>query len=205
MRLRMLLDFAFPPQCVYCNALGAGLCAACTPPERTIHVRFPALVVTAFGAYDGALRAAVLAVKDGRRDVAETLGQLLAPYVRRGSALVPVPTSRMRRRLRGFDGVTAIAAQAAEIAGADVVTALEHRAGDAQRGRSRLERLAARGRFICDPNRVAAKRVTLFDDVCTTGATLRDCAGAIRAAGGSVEDAVVVAVTKSVSCKLNDG
>jgi predicted amidophosphoribosyltransferase len=39
--------------------------------------------------------------------------------------------------------------------------------------------------------------VTLFDDVCTTGSTLRDCAAAVREAGGLVEDAVVVAVTKS--------
>ncbi|MGB8965450.1 MAG: phosphoribosyltransferase, partial [Candidatus Cybelea sp.] len=40
---------------------------------------------------------------------------------------------------------------------------------------------------------IAARRVILFDDVCTTGATLRDCAAAVREAGGLVEDAVVVA------------
>jgi predicted amidophosphoribosyltransferase len=39
--------------------------------------------------------------------------------------------------------------------------------------------------------------VTLFDDVCTTGSTLRDCADAIREAGGLVDDAIVVAVAKS--------
>jgi predicted amidophosphoribosyltransferase len=39
--------------------------------------------------------------------------------------------------------------------------------------------------------------VTLFDDVCTTGSTLRDCADAIREAGGVVDDAIVVAVAKS--------
>ncbi|MGB6646272.1 MAG: hypothetical protein WBE35_14670, partial [Candidatus Cybelea sp.] len=49
----------------------------------------------------------------------------------------------------------------------------------------------------CNPAGVAARRVTLFDDVCTTGSTLRDCADAVRGAGGLVEDAVVVAVTKS--------
>lgn len=203
MRLGMLLELLFPPQCAACNALGSGLCEVCVPRERTICVRFPALAVTALGPYEGALRAAVLAVKDGRRDVAESLAQLLAQFVRQGSLLVPVPTTRRRRRVRGFDGVVAIARHAAEMAGATVVTALEHRTGDAQRGKSRLERLAARGRFTCDPNRVAAKHVTLFDDVCTTGATLRDCAEAIRAAGGSVEDAVVVAVTKTAPCTLN--
>lgn len=203
MRLRLLLDLLFPAQCASCNALGAGLCDACVPREAPIRVRLPALAVTAVGSYDGALRAAVLAVKDGRRDVAESLGRLVARFVREGSLLVPVPAARVRRRVRGFDGVAAIALHAAQSSGAIVITALEQRSGDAQRGKSRRERLAARGRFICDSNRVAAKRVTLVDDVCTTGATLRDCADAIRAAGGSVENAVVVAVTKSARCTVN--
>lgn len=155
--------------------------------------------MTACGAYEGNLRAAVLALKDGRRDVAEALGRTVAPLILPGSLLVPIPTTMRRRRVRGFDGVAAVARHAAIISGARVALALEQRAGDAQRGRSRTQRLAARGRFACDPGAVSACRVTLFDDVCTTGSTLRDCAGAVREAGGLVEDAVVVAVTKSGS------
>jgi predicted amidophosphoribosyltransferase len=197
MVVRPLLDFIFPPQCASCNAIGSGLCDACTPRGETIRVRFPGLRVTAFGPYEGALRAAVLALKDGRRDVAESLGRIVAPLVARGSLLVPIPTTAKRRRVRGVDGVALVARCAAEMAGARVVAALEQRSGDAQRGRSRTERLAAQGRFACNAAKVAARRVTLFDDVCTTGATLRDCAAAVRVAGGLVEDAVVVAVTKS--------
>ncbi len=155
------------------------------------------LRVTAFGAYEGNLRAAVLALKDGRRDVAEALGRNVAALVVPGSLLVPIPTTLRRRRARGCDGVALVAQHAAAIAGARVAIALEQCAGDAQRGRSRAQRLAAAGRFACDPAVVAGRRVTLFDDVCTTGSTLRDCAGAVREAGGRVEDAVVVAVTKS--------
>lgn len=194
---RSLLDLVFPPQCASCNAIGMGLCDACAPAGEIIRVRFPALAVTAFGAYEGSLRSAVLAIKDGRRDVAETLGRIVAPLVEPGSLLVPIPTTMRRRRVRGLDGVAIVARCAAEIAGARVVGALEQRCGDAQRGRSRGERLAAQGRFTCNAASVAARRVTLFDDVCTTGSTLRDCAAAVREAGGLVEDAVVVAVTKS--------
>ncbi|MGB6643746.1 MAG: double zinc ribbon domain-containing protein, partial [Candidatus Cybelea sp.] len=75
---RQLLDLVFPPQCAGCNALGAGLCDACTPHAEPIRVRLPTLCVTAFGAYEGSLRAAVLALKDGRRDVAEALGEMVA-------------------------------------------------------------------------------------------------------------------------------
>lgn len=197
MAWRALLDILFPAQCAVCNALGSGLCPQCKPVLQAICVRFPSLTVGAFGPYEGNLRIAVLAVKDGRRDVANALGELAAALVSPGSLLVPIPTTARRRRVRGVDGVALVARRAAEIARASVLPALEQRRGDAQRGRTRAARLAARGRFACDSEAVAQRRVTLFDDVCTTGATLTDCAAAVRAAGGRVEDAVVLAVTKS--------
>jgi predicted amidophosphoribosyltransferase len=155
------------------------------------------LRVAAVAAYEGSVRAAVLALKDGRRDVAEALGRIMAPLVPAGATLVPVPTTVKRRRVRGLDGVALVARCAAAIAGARVVLALDQRSGDAQRGRSRAQRLAAQGRFACNAAGVTGRRVTLFDDVCTTGSTLRDCADAIREAGGLVDDAIVVAVAKS--------
>ncbi len=189
-----MLDVLFPPQCAGCNALGSALCDACVPANPPIGIRLPTLRVTARAAYRDATRAAILALKDGRRDVAAALGLLIAPLLGPDSLLVPVPTTAKRRRVRGVDGVALLTRHAAAIAGLCCVSALEQRAGDAQRGRSRSERLAATGRFICDARAVSARRVTLVDDVCTTGATLRDCAAAVREAGGNVESAVVVAV-----------
>ena len=141
---RALLDLLFPPQCAGCNALGSGLCDACASACERIRVRFPLLRVTAFGAYEGNLRAAVLALKDGRRDVAEALGphrraaRRARLAARAGSDdAAAAARSRLRRRC-GSSRATPLT-----ISGARVALALEQRAGDAQRGRSRAQRLAA--------------------------------------------------------------
>ena len=159
-------------------------------------MRFGDLSVVAYGAYEGPLRSAILALKDGRRDVAEALGDRIALLLDRNAHLVPVPTTEKRRRTRGMDGVAVVAVAAARLTGASVIETLEQHAGDAQRGRSRGERLAACNRFSCSSRSIEGRAVTLIDDVCTTGATLTDCARAIAAAGGRVEGAVVVAATK---------
>jgi predicted amidophosphoribosyltransferase len=195
-----LLDVFFPPQCAGCSATGDGLCHRCLPLDEPPLVRaLPTLRVYALGEYRGALRRVVLALKDGRRDVAQSLGERLAMMVSAPMLLVPVRTTAARRRVRGIDGVEYLARIAARRAGATVLCALEPIRGDAQRGRSRTQRLAARDRFWCDAGLVRGRGVTLVDDVCTTGTTLEDCAATLRAAGAIVSQALVIAVANDDS------
>jgi competence protein ComFC len=187
-----VVDVLFPPQCAACREIGSGLCLRCVPHEPASTRNLETLRLRALGAYTGPLRLAVLALKDGRRDVAAELGNRLGSLATRSSLLVPVPTTPGRRRARGMDGVEQMSRHIAETAGGEVCTALTRLRGLPQEGRSALERRRARGRHFCN-SIIAGRTVVLVDDVCTTGTTLEDCADAIRFAGGEVQEAIVVA------------
>ena len=190
MVLREILDFVFPPQCGACERIGSGLCDRCLPRCSPIERKLPTLNVTALGIYDGALRRAILALKSGRRDVAEAVAERLRPQPPPSMIAVPVPTTAARRRQRGFDGCELIAQLAF---GSRVNAGLVQVRGETQRGRGRDARLALRQRFVWRGRPLNGARAVLIDDVVTTGATLEECARIVRCAGGVVTEAVVIA------------
>ncbi len=199
MSFARLFRTLYPTRCVGCGRAGAILCPDCRPHPSAVRDRYAGdLVVSAAGRYAGVLRRAILLYKRGRRDAGDELAALaaerLGARVASGVLLVPVPTTGRRRRRRGFDQGVRLARGIGLRIDRPVVLALAQVAGDAQRGRSRRERVAARGRFRCvAPHLLAGARIVLVDDVMTTGATLRDCAAALEREGALVVGALVLA------------
>ena len=152
----------------------------------------------AIGAYDGALRAIVHALKyEGRRSLARPLGRLMrergADVLSGAACVVPVPLHPSRRRQRGFN-------QAADLArhiGLPVVPALRRvRATATQTGLP----AGQRHRNVRDAFAVtrAARAwsgavIVLIDDVSTTGATLEACARALKQTGAAEVRALTAA------------
>jgi len=104
--------------------------------------------------------------------------------------VVPVPVSRTGLWRRGFNQSAVLAEPLGRLVGAPVErTVLSRKGARSQVGLGRVERTRnARssfgpGRTIA---RVKGKRVLLFDDVFTTGATVRTCAGILKSYGASV-------------------
>jgi ComF family protein len=196
-----------PSACAACDARlnrRAVFCAACAPgvvpaprsPSCGVHD------VVAFALYGGPIAIALRRLKYGDRpDLARPLGDLLRRAARSAGTcadlVVPVPLHRARLAERGYNQAALLAAVAADELGAPLAPrALARTRHTAQQARleraDRLENVANAFR-VRVPEAVMGRRVVLVDDVATTGATLKACAGALRAAGVAAVTALVVA------------
>jgi ComF family protein len=150
-------------------------------------------------AYEGRARDLVQALKfRGALPLAALMaGQMAAnaPPLDPAAAVVPVPPSRRRLRERGFDPAALLARNFAQRTGHELVPALRRLdRGARQVGAGRAER-GDHGRIRIEATAAAPRAVVLVDDVHTTGATLRACAQALRAAGATQIAAMTYART----------
>jgi ComF family protein len=180
-----------PPLCDRCGdplaawrtiRTGPAACPRCRRAPRAIDR------ARAIGAYDGALRAIIHALKyEARRSLAARLAALMrqrADDMLDGAACaVPVPLHPSRRRHRGFNQADDLARhlQVPVVAALARVraTATQTDLPAAQRHRNTRDAFA--------PTRscrsLAGAVVVVVDDVCTTGATLEACARVLKDAG----------------------
>jgi len=120
--------------------------------------------------------------------LADLLGDHLADYALAFGVqrLVPVPLHAQRLRERGYNQSQELARRIAPRLGLriDAQALRRTRATEVQSGLdAKARRQNVRGAFVGDAERVRGLHIGLIDDVVTTGATVHECAKALKLAG----------------------
>jgi len=195
---RDALALLLASSCPGCDRGGTLLCDHCrmllrADPHDT---RTPqGLVVHAALRYEGVPARAIRRLKEeGATMLSWPLGAALRPVLRaqgRDALMVPVPTSRLAFRRRGYR-VPDLLVRRAGLTAHRVLVPARRTADQRELGR------AARARNVAGSMRARLRgrgAVVIVDDVVTTGATLDEAARALRAAGFTPICAVALAAT----------
>ena len=198
-----LLDLFFPPKCPFCGKVldHAGICPACEKAlpwtEEGAGVRELSGGVRCAAPlwYEGKVREGLLRFKfQGARAAAGPLGELVARCAAERfsgafDVVTWVPVSRRRLRSRGYDQARLLAESACRLWEVRPEQLLQKIPDNpAQSGLT--EEAARRANVLgvyeaAEPERIQGCRILLVDDICTTGATLAECARTLRDAGAA--------------------
>lgn len=195
------IHFLEPPWCDICGTPSInGLCDTCaiTPP------RYGKLRSVAF--YQTTLQQAIHFFKfEKKKALARHLIQLMNEHtpldcsISEYDFILPVPIHKKRLRERGFNQATLLANGIAKAGRVSVLTdtLIRHRHTVAQ---SSLDREARQqntiGAFeIRNPDIIRGKRLLIFDDVFTTGATIREIVNELWTADPAEVDVLTLART----------
>ncbi|MDR3982924.1 MAG: ComF family protein [Dysosmobacter sp.] len=201
--IHQLLDLFFPPKCPFCGKVldHAGICPACekalpwTEEGAGLRELPGGLQCAAPLWYEGKVREGLLRFKfQGARAAAGPLGELVARCAAERfsgafDVVTWVPVSRRRLRSRGYDQARLLAESACrlwEIRPEQLLQKITD--NPAQSGLT--EEAARRANVLgvyeaAEPERIQGYRILLVDDICTTGATLAECARTLRDAGAA--------------------
>ncbi|WBU37814.1 ComF family protein [Homoserinibacter sp. YIM 151385] len=210
------LAVVLPVACAGCGHPDRAVCAACRAALAAPPPRVPPLAgglpVSAGLVYAGPARRILVAVKEeGRAELASALAPALDRAIAAALAGVappvlvcPVPSSRRGRRRRGVEPVRQLLAAARIRATPLLRHARGARDGPEQKRLDRAGRLASRAGALRARRPLHGLRILLVDDVATTGASLEEAARAVRAAGGEVLGAAVLAATPAGAGALRE-
>lgn len=208
-----LIDTLWPARCVGCSTIGIDLCGECIRGFKTaLYQHSPKSTidhcVSAF-LMEGVAETAIYHLKyRGIRGLAVPLARSAAYALGISSSrphsfghnptFIPVPLHNARLRERGYNQASLIAKEFAAIAAMpfdDTILTRNRRTDSQVTTHSREERIQnMSGAFsVNDASAARGKSFIIIDDVRTTGATLENCASALKESGAHTVSAITIA------------
>ncbi len=200
--LHFLLDLLYPPKCPFCGRVlergEEGWCASCqqelpwTEPGDVKAVEFCDACLSPLWYKDGVREGMRRYKFEGGQGHAELFGRLMAQcfqdrWEKPIDLITWAPLHPKRKRERGYDQAELLARRVGELTGLPVESALEKTRATAvqsQTGENEARKANVEGAYRALPELdLMGKRIVLIDDVATSGATLAECASALRKAG----------------------
>ena len=196
---QFILDLIFPVSCFGCGKEGDWLCPVCfgkiTLADRTRETSPPLdKILIACDYKNQTVKKLILNLKyNFIRDLAGPIGKLMSRKLSRyllennSAVLIPVPLHKKRLRWRGFNQAELLANEINRDSNIPVVgnALIRHRHAlpQAKINDASARKENIRNSFAINPDfrvNLKNKTVILIDDICTTGATLAECARALK-------------------------
>lgn len=215
-----VLDFIFPKRCVGCGRIGKYFCAACRAKIRPIafneaicpmcgrrafdgvthprcRTRYSIDGLTSFFHYNGIARKAIKAIKYRLVfDLAAEFISLISDIKLPAGVIVPIPLYSSRLRDRGFNQAEVLGNILAKRLNITTRTDILRRTKATTpqvEMKDKKRRLANMQNVFSASGSLRGSSIILFDDVFTTGATMRSAGSVLKHAGAKHVWAVTMA------------
>lgn len=199
-----LIDFVFPASCIVCGTGSKQLCDNCQPQSNCVSIAGFDFPVTGGLVLEGGVEKIVSGYKDQQltaleKPLAHFASELFALQEFTTIDAVITPARNLKNyRKRGFDPARNLAIRALRLISArvPVISLSNAQSRLDQRGLGKQQRLQnVQGTMVL--RQPGLQRVALFDDVMTTGATVKEMARACQMAGVEIAFCCVLAQRKS--------
>jgi len=206
-----ILDAIFPIRCIGCGKYNTYFCSSCldcVKKKKDLELAGSVAVFSSVSYNDKLVKKALKIfkynfVKDMAKPLAEIINvsienmpvQIKTDIFKGNPLLVPIPLHKKRLNWRGFNQAEILADEISKFYGLKVKNILIRNKNakpqaDIKDKENRMNNI--KGSFIC-PISINGRNIILIDDVCTTGATINECAKTLAVNGAGKIKAIVVA------------
>ena len=215
--IEKILDFIFPPVCGFCNEINnENLCNGCKKKIDAIKIstidnyeKDPVYFDEHFYMfkYKKDIRQLILNYKFNEKSyIYKTFAKVIADeelmkneFIKKYDYIISVPLHKMRFRVRGYNQSELIAREVSKICEKTYCKGVLVKSKNivAQSKLDKLDRIRnIKDAFEIENDAVeivSGKKIAIFDDVFTTGATVNECAKVLKSAGASFVGIITLA------------